>query len=56
MKSGTNEGPVFASGKYPCGVCNKGVGRNLIYCIFLQTLDTQKMKGFERKINNYTKF
>ena len=34
MKSGTNEGPVFASGKYPCDVCNKGVGRNSIYCSF----------------------
>ena len=33
-KSGTNEGPVFVSGKYSCGVCNKGVGRNSIYCSF----------------------
>ena len=34
IESGTNEGPVFASGKYLCGVCNKGVGRNSIYCSF----------------------
>ena len=28
MKSSANEGPVFASGKYSSGGCNKGVGRN----------------------------
>ena len=34
IKSCTNEGPVLASGKYLCGVCNKGVGRNSIYLVF----------------------
>ena len=41
MKCGTNERPVFASGKYPCGVCKKG---GVLY--FLQTLRTQKMQWF----------
>ena len=51
MKSGKNEGPVFASGKCLCGVCNKGVGRNSIYCSFYNHwVATQKMQWFERKI------
>ena len=32
MKSGTNESPVFASGKYLCGVCRKGIGVNSVHC------------------------
>ena len=34
MKCGTNEGPVFASGKYPLNACKKGVGRNSVYHSF----------------------
>ena len=34
MKCGTNEGPVFASDKYPLNVCKKGVGRNSVYYSF----------------------
>ena len=34
MKSVTNEGLAFASGKYPCGVCKKGIGVNTVYHSF----------------------
>ena len=36
IKSCTNEGPVLASGKYLCGVCNKGVGTNSICCSWVR--------------------
>ena len=32
MISHPDAGPVYKSGKYPCGVCSKGVGRNSIQC------------------------
>ena len=32
MISEHNCGPTFSSGKYPCGVCSKGVGANSIFC------------------------
>lgn len=34
IKTETNEGPVFTSGKYQCGVCKKGVGVNSVYYSF----------------------
>ena len=34
MKCDANEGPVFASGKYPLSVCKKEVGRNSVYYSF----------------------
>ena len=37
-----------ASGKYPCGVCKKIVGRNCVL-LFLQTLGKRKMQRFLRK-------
>ena len=33
MISSSNAGSVNKTGKYPCGVCHKGVGSNSIYCI-----------------------
>ena len=32
MRCGIDSGQVKSSGKYPCGVCRKGVGRNSIMC------------------------
>ena len=34
MKSGTNEAPVFALSRYPCGACRKKVDANSVYCSF----------------------
>ena len=34
MICGYDEGPVLKSGKWPCGVCRKGVGSNSILCTF----------------------
>ena len=47
MKYGTNRGPVFASGKYPCGVCKKGVGRNSVYCSSANTGYTKDAAVFD---------
>ena len=33
MKCELRSGQVEDSGKYPCGVCRKGVGRNSILCV-----------------------
>lgn len=41
MKWGTNEGPVFTSGRYPSNVC-KRQKLNVLKC--LETLGTQKMQ------------
>ena len=43
MKCVTNKGHVFAFGKYQCGVCKKGVGRNSSVLQFPETLSLQKM-------------
>ena len=32
MRCGTNSGEVARVGKWPCGVCGKGVARNSIRC------------------------
>ena len=50
MKSGTNEGPVFASGKYPCGLCYKGVGRNSICCSFCKHWVHKRYIGLKRRL------
>ena len=33
MVSGKNMGSLKDSGKFPCGVCRKGVGSNSIFCV-----------------------
>ena len=56
MKSGTNEGPVFASGKYPCGVCNKEVGRNSIYCSFYKHWLHKRCSGLKGRLTITSSF
>ena len=46
MKCGTNEGPVYASGKYPCSVCKKRVGRNSMNCSFCKHWVHKRCSGF----------
>ena len=38
MASGTDEGPMLTSGRYPCGVCRKGVWCELGILYFLQPI------------------
>ena len=50
MKCGTNEGPVFACGKYPCGVCKTGVGRNSVSCSFYKHWVHKRCSGFKGRL------
>ena len=50
MKCGTNAGPVFASGKYPCGMCKKGVDRNSLYCSFCKHWVHKRCSGFKGRL------
>ena len=56
MKCGTNEGPVFASGKHLCGVCKKGVGRNSVYCNFCKHWVHERCNGFKGRLINTPDF
>ena len=49
MASGIGEGPVFTSGKYPCGVCRKGVGVNSVYCTFCGHWVHRRCSGLKGK-------
>jgi hypothetical protein len=42
MKCGTGCGQVANTGKNPCGVCNKGVGKNLIQCQKMQEMGSKE--------------
>ena len=56
MKSGTSKGPVFALGKYPRGVCKKGVGRNSIHCTFCKHWIHKRCSGLKGRLINSTSF
>ena len=40
----------FASGKYPCGLCNKGVGKNSIYCSFWKHWVHKRCSGLKGRL------
>ena len=50
MRSATNEGPAFASGKYPCGVGRKGIGVNSVYCSFCRCWMDKKCSGLKARL------
>ena len=50
MKCGTNEGPVFGSGKHLSSVCKKGVGRNSRFCSFCKHLVNKICSSFKGKL------
>ena len=45
MMSGCKEGAIEKSGKWPCGVCSKGVGVNSIKCTTCQAWTHKKCSG-----------
>ena len=45
MMSGCKEGAIEKSGKWPCGVCSKGVGVNSIKCTKCQAWTHKKCSG-----------
>ena len=55
MISGTDKGPVFRSGKHPCGVCCKGVGNNSIYCDYCKHWVHKRCSGLQN-LNNAVGF
>ena len=56
MKCDTNERPIFASGKYLCGVYKKGVGRNSVKCRFCKHWIHKRCRGFKGKLINTPDF
>ena len=56
MASGIGEGLVFTSGKYPCGVCRKGVGVNSVYCTFCGHWVHKRCSGLKGKLRDIPDF
>ena len=52
MVSGWKEGAVEKSGKWPCGVCGKGVGRNSIKCTNCLSWIHQKCSGVHGSLSS----
>ena len=50
MACGANSGETLKSGKWPCSVCNKGVGRNSITCTKCQKWVHDKCSGVKGKL------
>jgi len=53
MVSGRKEGAVEKSGKWPCGVCGKGVGTNSIRCTNCQCWIHRKCSGLKGRLSSY---
>ena len=56
MISLCGQNPKNKSGKFPCGVCQKGVGRNPIFCPMCKCLVKGKCKGVKGKLTKATDF
>ena len=56
MTSGTDQGPTFKSGRYPCGVCGKGVGANSVYCTFCNRWVHKRCSGLKRRLRDVPNF
>ena len=56
MKCGTNEGPVFSSGKCLCGVCKKGVCKNSVYCSFCTDWVHKRCSSFKGRLIDTSDF
>ena len=46
MNCKVRQGQAENSGKFPCGICKKGVGRNSIYCTKCKKWIHKKCSGF----------
>ena len=42
--------PIKPSGKYPCSICRKGVGRNSIFCTSCDAWVYKKCSGIEGRL------
>ena len=55
MKCSLTSGQVENSGRWPCGICKKGVGRNSICCDVCKEVDPQEMQWCKRKTAGWEK-
>ena len=56
MISGTSSGPIFSSGKYPCGVCCKGVANNSIFCVYCSKWVHKRCSGIAGNLTSVRNF
>jgi Reverse transcriptase (RNA-dependent DNA polymerase) len=56
MKCCVNSTPLSDSGKWPCGVCRKGVGRNSVFCVVCKKWVHKKCSGVKGKLVTGVKF
>ena len=56
MASGTDERPTFISGRYPCGVCRKGVDVNSVYCTFCNQWVQKRCSGLKGRLRDVLDF
>ena len=54
--SDKDRGPSFTPGKYPCGVFRKGVGVNLIYCIYCTKWVHKRCSGVSGRLDAVADF
>jgi len=52
MRCRGSESQVVKSGKYPCGVCSKGVGSNSIQCTSCNAWIHKKCSGITAKLKH----
>jgi len=52
MISGCKEGTMEKSGKWPCGVCGKGVGRNSIKCTICKSWIHKRCNGIKGSLSS----
>ena len=56
MRCGVNLGQLEDSGKWPCSVCQKGVGRNSICCEFCKKWVHKRCSGVKDKLQAVVEF
>ena len=54
--SDKNCGLSFTSGKYPCGVCHKGVGVNSIFCTYCNKWVHKRCSGVSGRLDAVADF
>jgi hypothetical protein len=56
MRCGVDAGQVQKSGKYPCGVCSKGVGLNSIQCTTCKAWVHKKCSGVKGSLEHVSQY
>jgi len=56
MRCRDSESQVVKSGKYPCGVCSKGVGSNSIRCTSCNAWIHKKCSGITAKLKHVEEY